>query len=139
MKTCFVIMPIRQPGTPEYEHFRTIRDTVIEPALVGLAYNVVRADDISRSGAVTADIVELIGNAELVVADLTDLNPNVFYELGARHALRKNGTIMLVDETRSDIPFDLQVDFRTQVARSRCVGQGVEQGVGDFGVVGCQG
>ncbi len=112
MKTCFVIMPIRQPGTPEYEHFRTIRDTVIEPALVGLAYNVVRADDISRSGAVTADIVELIGNAELVVADLTDLNPNVFYELGARHALRKNGTIMLVDETRSDIPFDLQ-QYRT--------------------------
>lgn len=105
-------MPIRAPGTPEHEHFRTIRDTVIEPALFGLGYSVVRADDISKSGAISADIVHLLAQSELVVADLTDLNANVFYELGARHALRKNGTIMLVDQSRSDIPFDLQ-PYRT--------------------------
>lgn len=112
MKTCFLVMPIRESGTAEHEHFRTVRETLIKPALVDLGYEVIRADDISQSGDITKDMVELLANSELVVADLTDLNPNVFYELGARHALRKNGTIMLVDETRTSIPFDLQ-PFRT--------------------------
>lgn len=106
-RVCFVIMPIRKPGTTEFEHFRTIRDTIIQPALVALGYDVVRADDINQVGAITADIIERLAGSELVVADLTDLNPNVFYELGVRHVLRKKGTIMLVDETRSEIPFDL--------------------------------
>lgn len=106
-RTCFVVMPIRSPGTPEHEHFKTIRDTIITPPLVALGYAVTRADDINYGGAITSDVVNQIAQSDLVVADLTDLNANVFYELGIRHALRKFGTVMLVDESRTEIPFDL--------------------------------
>jgi tetratricopeptide (TPR) repeat protein len=57
-------------------------------------------------------VVEQLAAADLVVADLTEFNPNVYYELGARHTLRRAGTIMLWDQTRKGkVPFDLQ-DYR---------------------------
>ncbi|MDQ0762719.1 tetratricopeptide repeat protein [Streptomyces canus] len=107
-KNCFVIMPIRKPGTEEYEHYRALRDTVIEPVIKELGYKVTRADDVAKGGAITADIVRRLTTADLVVADLTDLNANVFYELGIRHALRGQGTVMMVDTEKSTIPFDLK-------------------------------
>ena len=47
-----------------------------------------------------------LNSADVVIADLTDRNPNVFYELGVRHSLR-NGAI-LITQNISDIPFDLK-------------------------------
>jgi tetratricopeptide (TPR) repeat protein len=106
-KECFLIMPIRKPGSEEYDHFRALRDTVLEPVFYQMGYNVSRADDIAKSGAITADILARLATADLVVADLTNLNPNVFYELGVRHTLRGQGTIMIVDTSRTAVPFDL--------------------------------
>jgi tetratricopeptide (TPR) repeat protein len=101
-------MPIRREGTPEHTHFKAFYEEILKPCLVGHGYDVTRADEVGLSGAITRDIVLRLGDADLVVADLTDLNPNVFYELGVRHSLRGRGTIMIVDETRTDnIPFDL--------------------------------
>jgi tetratricopeptide (TPR) repeat protein len=106
-KTCFVIMPIRKPGTAEYAHFRAIFEQ-LKPSIEKEGFIVLRADDVQKSGAITRDIIANLAEADLVVADLTDLNPNVFYELGVRHALRGNGTVMILDEKRTvDIPFDL--------------------------------
>ena len=106
-KTCFVVMPIRKLGTDEYLHFRAIYNQ-IKPTIEGEGYAVLRGDDVQKSGAITKDIVSRLAESDLVVADLTDLNPNVFYELGVRHALRGRGTIMIIDEKRTtDIPFDL--------------------------------
>lgn len=107
-RLCFVIMPIRRQGSDEYQHFRALHDTVIKPTLRELEYEVLRADDITKSGAITRDIVEHLATADLVIADLTDLNPNVFYELGIRHALRGQGTVMIVDTSRTEVPFDLK-------------------------------
>ncbi|MFF7894856.1 hypothetical protein ACFZDI_23745 [Streptomyces sp. NPDC007907] len=107
-KNCFVIMPIRKPGTPEHEYFRTLRDVVIDPVIRNLGFTVTRADDIAKGGAIVSGIVQHLAHADLVIADLTDLNPNVFYELGVRHALRGKGTVMMVDTTRSEVPFDLK-------------------------------
>lgn len=105
--TCFVVMPIGKPGTDDHAHFAAISDH-IKGILEPLGYAITRADDVQASGAITKDIVTRLGQADLVIADLTDLNPNVFYELGVRHALRGNGTIMTLDESRtSTIPFDL--------------------------------
>src|SRR5262249_5718168 len=75
--------------------------------LSSLGFQVMRADDIHQAGGITEDVVRLIAESALVLADLTDLNANVFYELGVRHVLRKFGTIMIIDETRTEIPFDL--------------------------------
>jgi len=49
---------------------------------------VIRADKISEPGIITTQIIGHIVDAELVIADLTDKNPNVFYELAIRHAIR---------------------------------------------------
>ncbi len=106
-RTCFVAMPMRKNGTPEYSHFRAIFNH-LRPIVERHGYRVIRADDIQKTGAITKDIVTQLGNADLVIADLSELNPNVFYELGVRHALRGNGTLMILDEKRTpDIPFDL--------------------------------
>ena len=107
-KSCFVIMPIGKVGTEDHGHFRALYENVIKPVMEAAGYNVVRADDIQRGGAITQQIVVRLAQADLVVADMTDLNPNVFYELGVRHSLRAAGTLMIIDESRTDaIPFDL--------------------------------
>lgn len=107
-KSAFVIMPIRTPGTAEFEHYRALFEGVIAPAIADFDYSVKRADDFQSSGSITKDIILPLATADLVVADLTSLNPNVFYELGVRHTLVRRGTIMIMDEAQSDIPFDIQ-------------------------------
>src|ERR1017187_124997 len=107
-KDCFVVMPIKKDATEEYRHYRTLYEEWVKPIPEGKDSRVVRADDIQRSGLITQDVTLGLARADLVIADLTDLNPNVFYELGVRHALRGQGTIMLIDESRTlDVPFDI--------------------------------
>ena len=65
-----------------------------------------RADRDPRSGEIIAHVIESLADSELVIADLTGKNPNVFYELGVRHALR-NRTILIAQDV-DDIPFDLR-------------------------------
>lgn len=100
-------MPIKQQGSKEYGHFRALFDNVLKPAVEKYGYEVTRADDVKKVGAITKDIIVPLAEAQLVIADLTELNPNVFYELGVRHALRGFGTIMIMDETQTAIPFDI--------------------------------
>jgi hypothetical protein len=64
-----------------------------------------RADHLPDRGNITEYVLEHVANAKLVIADLTELNPNVFYELGVRHVL-KAPCIHLIEEKYS-IPFDV--------------------------------
>lgn len=64
-----------------------------------------RADEFS-GGVITKDIYEQLGNADLVIAEVSSLNLNVYYELGVRFALRRNATIMLALKG-TPLPFDL--------------------------------
>ena len=110
-KSCFVIMPIGTKGTPDHQHFHGVFNQ-LAPVVRAYDYDVERADEITQPGAITKDIVTRLGTADLVVADLTDLNPNVLYELGVRHALRGKGTIIIRDTNRTPkIPFNLK-DYR---------------------------
>jgi hypothetical protein len=68
-------------------------------------YDVVRADQIDDEGLITNQIIEHLINDDLVVADLTDLNPNVFYEVAVRHAARK--PIVHLITKGQVIPFDV--------------------------------
>lgn len=103
----FVVQPIRASQDPDHEHFRALYVRV-RNVLEARGYTCLRADDVERSGAITKEIIAHLASADLVVADLTDLNPNVYYELGVRHALRGSGTMLLLDEARTkEIPFDL--------------------------------
>lgn len=69
-------------------------------------FEVIRADDLVNQQNILKDIVLSIYNSDLIVAELTGLNPNVFYELGLAHALRKN-TVLLTQDIE-ELPFDLR-------------------------------
>ncbi len=75
-----------------------------------MGYEVRRADDIDDLGQITHQIIERLLDDDLVVADLTSLNPNVFYELAVRHAARKPVITLMTFGQR--MPFDVQ-DVRT--------------------------
>jgi len=105
-KLCFVIMPFSSTNRCTSEQWTEIFNNVHKPAVTGsrLGYRCVRSD--IRTGAFIKDILMQLNQADVVLADLTDMNPNVFYELGVRHTL-KNRTI-LVSQTMDDVPSDLR-------------------------------
>ncbi|PPT66278.1 hypothetical protein XarbCFBP8142_17340 [Xanthomonas arboricola] len=78
---------------------------VHEPALAKFGYEIVRADKILKSGLITSQIINLILEADLVIADLTENNPNVYYELALRHATAK--PFIQVAIAGQKIPFDI--------------------------------
>jgi nucleoside 2-deoxyribosyltransferase len=109
MKQCFVIMPIGSGDA--HKVYRNRYEHIIEPAVNGFAINgaqifqCVRADFVTQTGSITRDLIGRLYRADVVIADLTDLNPNVFYELGVRHALRSGTILIALKGTRP--PFDL--------------------------------
>lgn len=86
--------------------FTAIYDDLIKPALEGGGYKVARADSFFDQQNILKDIVRNIGTADLIVADLTTLNPNVFYELGLCHGLRI--PTILLTQSIEEVPFDLR-------------------------------
>lgn len=106
-RTCFVIMPFSQTSSCSEEEWTDIFDNVFKPAVegAGLDYECRRSS--ATRGNLIKDIILDLNDSHVVIADLTDRNANVFYELGVRHALR-NRTILLAQK-RGDIPFDLKV------------------------------
>jgi len=97
--TCFVIMPF---GPPFDRYFKNI----FVPAIEEAGLQAVRADSIFLPSAIMPDIWRFLSEAKVLVADLTGRNPNVFYELGLAHALRK--PVILVADNLEDVPFDLR-------------------------------
>ena len=109
-RVCFYVTPIGSPGTEQRQHSDLFISALVEPAVTQFDMTVVRADQIGKPGLITAQVIEHIAKARLVVADLSFHNPNVFYELALRHAKR----LPVVQLIRSSdaIPFDLE-QFRT--------------------------
>ena len=80
-------------------------DDFIRPALEESGYVAIRADDIDNQQNILKDIVTSIVKSDLIVADLTDDNRNVYYELGLAHAFGK--PVILLSQNKSTAPFDL--------------------------------
>ena len=78
---------------------------VIRPALEKMDYNVVRADHIAEPNEIPKGIVKHLENDDLVIADVHDENPNVFYELGLRNAVNK--PYILFKNTKQNPPLDI--------------------------------
>lgn len=96
---CFVIMPFAPA-------FRPIYEDAIRPAVQNAGLLCRRADDIMQPGDIMAQVWQSLLQASLVIADLTGVNGNVFYELGLAHVLGHQA--ILLTQNRADIPFDLQ-------------------------------
>ena len=111
-KTCFVVMAIGDQTHDSMSvsavDLKSKYDDLIKEAILKARpmMEVVRADEISMPGTVTTDIITRIMHSDYVVADVTYPNPNVFYELGLRHAC-KAGTIIIRDKAGPRVPFDI--------------------------------
>lgn len=114
-RKCFVVMPFgnkQKVSTGEIIDFNAVYDRLIKPTVEGirLEQNLVlrceRADEVTRSGLIHKDMVYDLLCSDLVVVDITTLNPNVLYELGLRHTARRSGTI-IIRQADDLIPFNI--------------------------------
>jgi len=107
----FIAMPFGSKPGPDGNtiDFDRIYAELIKPALQEAGCEVFRADEEPRAGDIRADMFQELLIADLVVADLTLDNANVWYELGVRHALRARG-VVLVQGPRTHQPFDIYTD-----------------------------
>lgn len=104
-KHCFVIAPIGEPESDTRKRSDQVLKHIIRPAVESCGYAAERADEIDKPGIITSQVIQRVVNDPLVVADLTERNPNVFYELAIRHAIRKPLVQLIKKGER--IPFDV--------------------------------
>ena len=95
MANCFVIMPFR----PELNYLYRIVKQYLDQAFPGLS--VVRGDDQPLTVPLLQKIADFISQADVVVADCSGRNPNVFYELGLAHALEKPVVLITSESNRA--------------------------------------
>lgn len=104
-KTCFVISPIGEEGSDIRIRADQLYKYVFSPILEPLNYILSRADKLAQPGMITNQIIGKVVEVDLIVADLTGRNPNVYYELAIRHGLQKPFVHFIADD--EEIPFDI--------------------------------
>ena len=111
IKSCFVVGPIGREGDAVRKKSDFLLKGIVKPVLEHdpFNYKVTRADEMSKPGMISIQVIDAVINADLVVADLTGHNPNAFYELALRHVTKKPVIHMISVDT--EIPFDVQ-DYR---------------------------
>jgi hypothetical protein len=97
--TYFVLAPFKEPFDSYYE-------AIIAPAIESVGLLPYRGDSLFRPSPIMGDVWRMIQEAKVLVAELTEKNANVFYELGLGHAIGK--PVIMIAETIGDVPFDLQ-------------------------------
>ena len=126
-KVCFVIAPIGEEGSEIRRRSDQVLNHIITPAAKDCGYETIRADTISEPGIITSQVIQHLIDDALVIADLTGRNPNVFYELAIRHAVRK--PIVQLIQIGEPIPFDvaqsrtIQVDHHDLDSVAKCRGE----------------
>lgn len=98
-KSAFVCMPFDPAFTDIYE-------LGIKPAVLKCGFKCVRADEIEHNRGILSVIYEQIQESHLVIADTTGRNPNVFYEIGFAHALKKE--VVILAQRIDEVPIDLR-------------------------------
>jgi tetratricopeptide (TPR) repeat protein len=112
-------MPYGGEDEAKRKHFTGVFQSIIAQAATIAGYEPKRSDIAGEPGNITHDIIRDLADSDIVIADLTDANANVFFELGIRHAFRKSGTVHVVDAAH-EIPFDVRqyraIEYSTQLA-----------------------
>lgn len=104
-KIAYVICPLGDKGSPTRKRANQILEYLIKPVVVRFGYEPHRPDRDLEGGIITNRIVEHLMKDALVIADLTDVNPNVFYEMALRHARKK--PCVLIMQSGQKPPFDI--------------------------------
>ena len=105
---CFVLMPFgrKTDAAGRVTNFDSVFQKIIAPAVEQAGLEPIRADEEKIGGTIHKPMFERLMLCHYAVADITGANPNVFYELGIRHALRPSSTALLFREG-TVIPFDI--------------------------------
>jgi hypothetical protein len=104
-RECFFIAPIGEEGSEERRRSDGVLKYIVSHAAEKLGLTAVRGDRIHEPGQINLQVINHVLEARAAVADLTGLNPNVFYELAVRHAARL--PTALIAEKDCKIPFDI--------------------------------
>ncbi len=118
---CFVLMPFgrKTDAAGRTTDFDAVYREIIAPAVVAVGLDPIRADEERVGGTIHKPMFERLMLCDYAVADITGANPNVFYELGIRHAMRPRSTVILFAEGTT-LPFDIAllrgVAYRTNEA-----------------------
>jgi len=103
--TCFLIAPLGARDSATRSRCDFLLHEILIPALDAWGVDVFHADHVGMPGSILRHVVELLVTADLVVADLTDSNPNVMYELALRHCTGK--PVIQVSQNIAALPFDV--------------------------------
>lgn len=105
---CFVLMPFgrKQDRSGQWIDFDAVYREIIAPAVSEVGLDPIRADEEQVGGTIHKPMYERLMLCEFAVADVTGANPNVYYELGIRHAIRPRSTVILFAEGTT-LPFDI--------------------------------
>lgn len=101
--TAFVIMPIK-------ENFNILLGIIYE-VCNNLGIQAKRADDITGQDIIMSNILKGIAESEIIIVDISENNPNVFYELGIAHTLRTRNSVIIIskeDDISKSTPFDIR-------------------------------
>ena len=118
-KICFIVTAIGESGTPTRERADNVYKYLIAPVCEELGYKPVRVDHVNAVDNINATIINYLKTAPMVIADMTDHNPNAFYELGFRQALGL--PLVPIIKVGGNLPFDVMttrtVFYDTDVAK----------------------
>jgi hypothetical protein len=117
-KTCFVISPIGNDDSETRIRADWVLEEIIEPVFADFTeFRVERADRVALPGLIDEQVIGRILTATICIADLTTLNPNVFYEIGIRHSIGR--PIIHIHEESEQIPFDISAYRSIKFSRKR--------------------
>lgn len=105
-KTCFVIGPIGEDGSPARNNADMVLEYIITPVMTDMGYDVIRADRVTAPGNISDQVIMATIESDVVIADMTGHNPNAFYELAIRHMVAKPVVHLLKYGEKA--PFDVQ-------------------------------
>ena len=102
--------PLLNPdGIPYQVDYERVQRELISPAMIAAGIDGATTEIIIEAGNIREDMFQLLAHADIVIADVSLHNANVFYELGARHALRPKRTFM-IRFSGDEVPFDIKTD-----------------------------
>ena len=105
MKTCFVVCPIGETGSPTRKRSDQVFKFIIAPACETNGFEPTRSDKSYAVDKIDQTIITQLETADLVIADLSGHNPNAFFELGYRSALKK--PLIHIAAEGESLPFDV--------------------------------